>query len=150
MIGRGRMVLLTRRLPSKKARAFSDKLKALTGCELAWHKTRCLYVVYSSRGKYAAFEKSYCDIGNEHLPFNSTLLRSIVSQINTAEAMIRQDPDRMLDEYNRRQRDIAADENRRYVDERFPEYYQDMVRLEEIIKSGRRRAPKFHDMGALN
>lgn len=152
MIGAGRFRALTCDFTSSgvpyadAAALFSSALQRRTGCRLAWHRSRRVFVVFRSRGDHCN-PKSFFDIGLGDLPFNSGLLGWACMTIAFYEAQAGADPDRAM----RISRQFADERLEReingFVDDRTPEFTRDMRRIQEIVTDGRVRQKHF-DMGA--
>jgi len=152
LIGKGRFHGLTTRLsgadiPISGAYRFSERLRRKTGCRLAWHRIRRVFVVYRERSGRRGPIRSYADIGPLEWPFTGELFRSICRVVRWGDASMSNDYDRMLKEGRRINSEIQDRETDRFIDERFPDFKADLNRTLEIL-SDNRRSQRIFDMTA--
>jgi hypothetical protein len=88
------------------------------------------------------------DLGLEHHPLTEGVLIAVVEMIHYTDAKSASDHDAMMDAYLRHDEQRLDDENRKFIEERFPDFCADMRRAREIIADGRRRT-KFLDVGSI-
>lgn len=89
-------------------------------CNLCWHKTRRVFMVYRLRGNKCKF---YMDLSPEkHFPLTGSLAPLIVSMVKAANAYESTDPVKAVYEYFNRAKKHRKEGIKTYVDDRFPDF----------------------------
>lgn len=151
MIGYGRFEYLTTDMdapgiPDVNQEQFNEVLHQTTGCQLAWHVVRRVFVVFRSRGDCAK-PITYMDLGREHWPLHDGLLPFVQDSIHWFDGVVWKDIPRLRRITELQFKDRQRKAYKAYADERFPDFIADFNRWMEIASDGRRRT-KFMDFGA--
>lgn len=150
MIGRGKLRFLTTRIggpgiPAVGQHRFASWLKRHRGCGLAWHRRRRVFIVY--RPRVGGWPATYMDLGPDYWPLNGGLLPLVRDVIDWADASMEMDADKALRVYQLQDADKQRRLNRAFIDERFPDFWNDMNRAADIIERGR-RVERYFDLAA--